>query len=362
MSETSVAVANAASTIRRKLTSAMWRVLPGKDRAAFVERPFELHLEFTNLCNANCVFCPYHLQERPHENMDDEVFQRAVSQFVAFGGGSVGLTPIVGDALIHPKFLERVRYLRSIPQIDRITLTTNAILLDRHGVEEVLDAGLLRINIRVAGFDAEMYRRVYLKPGYKKVRDNVAQLYELNAKRADPVPLFLCLRPDRPWEEVAGHPDFKPFLQYDLQIDYIDVFSRSGGLVGPLPEGMTQMPEELHIKRKPCAFTYSGLVVLSNGDVQVCICESSVNAPALIVGNIREESLDENWAGERIRALRASFGNGTLNSNCAKCDYNYRPAEFHSPAMRKRAKDARRLQQGVIVRHTDPVTGVWQVE
>src|SRR5204862_8001012 len=29
---------------------------------AMTERPFELHLELTNLCNANCVFCPYQFQ------------------------------------------------------------------------------------------------------------------------------------------------------------------------------------------------------------------------------------------------------------------------------------------------------------
>ena len=39
-------------------------------------RPFELHLELTNLCNANCIFCPYQFQERPTGFMSDEVFER----------------------------------------------------------------------------------------------------------------------------------------------------------------------------------------------------------------------------------------------------------------------------------------------
>src|SRR5919198_4382884 len=71
-------------------------------------RPYELHLELTNLCNANCIFCPYRHQTRETQFMSDEVFHKALGDYMSTGGGSVGLTPIVGDALIDPKFLERV--------------------------------------------------------------------------------------------------------------------------------------------------------------------------------------------------------------------------------------------------------------
>src|SRR5918996_37820 len=149
-------------------------------------RPFELHFELTNLCNANCVFCPYQFQTREVEFMPDEVFTKAVNDFLTIGGGSVGLTPIVGDALIDPKFLERVKYLRSFAAIDRIWVTTNGILLDRHGIDEVLASGLTSITISTAGFDEEMYERVYRSKSYRRFRRNVLALVEQNAKRSDP--------------------------------------------------------------------------------------------------------------------------------------------------------------------------------
>src|SRR5256885_3383813 len=49
------------------------------------------------------------------------------------------------------------------------------------------------------------------------------------------------------------------------------------------------------------------LTVQSSGDVQICPCESSVNAPALVIGNIHRQSLKEIWHCEKLRALRASF-------------------------------------------------------
>src|SRR5262245_60797180 len=56
---------------------------------AIASRPFELHLELTNLCNANCLFCPYQFQEREIQFMSDTVFEKAVADYLAIGGGSV---------------------------------------------------------------------------------------------------------------------------------------------------------------------------------------------------------------------------------------------------------------------------------
>src|SRR5207237_3169585 len=155
-----------------------------------------------NLFNADCVCCPYQFQTRAIEFMTDDVFRKAVSDFISIGGGSVGLTPIVGDALIDPKFLERVRYLRSHSEIDRIFLITNAILLDKHGINEVLDSGITSITISTAGFDRNMYERVYRSQSYERMRRNVLELVKQNAECDKPVHVTVGLRSDRPLDEV----------------------------------------------------------------------------------------------------------------------------------------------------------------
>jgi radical SAM protein with 4Fe4S-binding SPASM domain len=348
--------------IRRGASAAFWRALPSVDREIFELRPSHLTLEFTNLCNANCVFCPYSQQTRPHERMSDEVFRKAVSDYVAIGGGSVDLTPIVGDPLIHPKFLEWVRYLRSRPEIDRITVTTNGILLSKHGIDEILDSGLSRINISMAGFDREMYRRIYRTDAYRKVFSNVEKLLAANARRDKRIPIFLCLRPDRPQSEVLASPDFRKLLPYNPRVSFAGILSRSGGQIEGLPDGMALADLPASPKSTPCIATYFGLAVQSRGDVQVCACESSVNAPALVIGNILSESLADIWRGERMRALRRSFTDGTLNPNCAKCDVYFRPADFRTREMRAFAKSSRRRSGGEIVRHGTPVAKVWQME
>jgi hypothetical protein len=49
-----------ARVLRRKADALVGRLYPlQKTLDAMAARPFELHLELTDLCNANCVFCPY---------------------------------------------------------------------------------------------------------------------------------------------------------------------------------------------------------------------------------------------------------------------------------------------------------------
>jgi len=323
-------VKKVARVLARKGDALVGRLYPlQKSLSAMASRPFELHLELTNLCNANCVFCPYQFQTRKIEFMSDEVFQKAVADYVSLGGGSVGLTPIVGDALIDPKFLERVRYLRAHPAIDRIWLTTNCILLDRFGIEAILKSGVNAINVSTAGFDADMYERVYRNGSYNRMRRNVQELVERNTALGSPVAVAIALRPDRPLEEVMAHPDFQPILAHKPELDFTWSFTSANGRITReiLPASM-----KLRVvtqRREACVNTYNGPIVLPNGTVMGCSCVAAMDAVQdLSIGDIRHSSLDEIWAGSRVRDLRSSFGTPQLNSTCAGCDM-YRDLEFY---------------------------------
>ena len=314
----------------RKANAWVGRLYPlGTTVDAMAARPFELHLELTNLCNADCVFCPYQFQTREVQFMSDDVFRKAVRDFIALGGGSVGLTPIVGDALIDPKFLERVHYLRSLPQIDRIWLTTNCILLDKFGVDEVLQSGVNALNVSTAGFDAEMYRRVYRNASYQRMRRNVVELVQRNAALGSPVAITIALRPDRPLDEVMADPDFQPILAHKPRLDFTWSFTSANGRItrNILPPSMklrvvTSRPE-------PCVNTYNGPMVLPDGTVMGCSCVAAMDAVRdLGIGNITNSSLGEIWSGAAVRNLRSSFTMGALNSTCSGCDM-YRDLEFY---------------------------------
>ncbi|HEX3555884.1 MAG TPA: radical SAM/SPASM domain-containing protein [Thermoanaerobaculia bacterium] len=349
-------LAKAGRVLRRKAGSLVGRLFSlDETLEAMALRPYELHLELTNLCNANCVFCPYQFQEREVRFMPDAVFRKAVDDFVACGGGSVGLTPIVGDALIHPDFVSRVRHLRSLPAIDRIWVTTNAILLDKHGIGEVLGSGLTSITISTSGFDEPSYRRIYRSSAYERFRRNVLELVERNRALPAPLTVTIGLRTDRPLDEVMRDPDFQPILAHAPDVDFTWSFTSAGGRITreALPAGMQL--RVVSARKETCVQLYNGPIVLPDGTVMACSCVAAMDAVTdLGVGNVLQESLLDLWRSERTARLRASFGAGGLNRTCAGCDM-YRGLELYRTAEgRERARINRARDRGEIVRREKP--------
>lgn len=320
------------------------------------QRPYELHLEFTNLCNAKCIFCPYQFQKRKIDFMTDDIFYKAVNDFCKIGGGSVILTPIVGDALIDPKFLERVKHLRAQYQIDRIELTTNGILLDKHGINEVLDSGLTSIFISTAGFEEEMYKRVYQSSSYQRMRQNVLELLKANSKKQNPLPITIGLRSDRPLSEVLKDKDFQPILVYSPQIDFTWSFTSANGRITRemLPQAMKL--RVVKSRKKPCVQLFNGPIILPDGTVMACSCVAAMDAvDDLGIGNIMETDLLSIWTSHKTKEIRASFGTNSLNKTCSGCDMYREPELYKTSEGRQRAKiNLERLSGKIVFRKEKP--------
>lgn len=354
-----VLLSKAMRVMRRKMNAFVGRLYPlGDALEAMALRPYELHLELTNICNANCVFCPYQFQVRPFQVMSDSVFYKAVDDFVRCGGGSVGLTPIVGDALIDPQFITRVRYLRSLPSIDRIWIITNGILLDKRGIDNVLNSGLNSITISTSGFDEPSYRRIYRSKWYKRVHRNVLNLLEKNATRASPLPITIALRSDRPLSDIVNDSDFRPILAYRPQIDFTWSYTSANGRITRdiLPEGMRL--RVVTSRKETCVQLYNGPIVLPDGTVMACSCVAAMDALSdLGIGNVETADVLDIWNGESMNSLRASFATHQLNKTCAGCDM-YRDLELYRTSEgRHRARLNRARYEGNFVKRSDRSSG-----
>ncbi len=320
---------------------------------AMSSRPFELHLELTNLCNCKCIFCPYQFQTRSTQFMSDEIFEKSVSDFCEIGGGSVCLMPIVGDALIDPKFLERVRYLRKHPEIDRIFLTTNGVLLDQFGINEIIESGITSMDISTSGFHEDSYKRLHQSNSYLQMKINVHELLEKNSKAANPIQITLAIRTDRTLEDVMSDPDMQPILNHNPAVDFTWSYTSANGRITAenLPASMKL--RKLTIKKEACVQTYNGPIVLPDGKVLICSCvAASGGEQNLQIGHILENDLKSIWTSNIAKKFRATFGTPQLNPTCNKCDM-YRDLElYRTREGRERAQINDQRRQGIKLKHT----------
>src|SRR5262249_36207244 len=156
--------------------------------------------------------------------------------------------------------------------------------------------------------ERESYKRIYRSPAYERMKQNVTDLVAENHKLGSPVHISICLRTDRPLDEVMQDPDFQPILQCNPTVDFAWSYRTVGGRITreSLPAAMQL--RKAAPKREPCGSLYNGAMVLTDGTVVACACLAAMDAvPDLKIGNILEHDLLEIYASAAMHDLRNQF-------------------------------------------------------
>ena len=103
-----------------------------------------LRLSVTRRCNLNCVYCGKADCEKKEEELTAEQFALLAAAFADCGVRKIRLTG--GEPLVRGDIVEIVRYLRAIPSLETLALTTNGVYLARYA-EDLRQAGLDSVNI-----------------------------------------------------------------------------------------------------------------------------------------------------------------------------------------------------------------------
>lgn len=284
--------------------------------------PRGLHVEGTNICNAECVFCAYPQMQRKKQTMSMEDFRRVVQQYIEMGGRTISLTPIVGDPFVDKHIFERLDWLMGLEGITGISFYTNAILMDADKCERLMAyVGKLHVHVSWGGFDAETWNTIMGVRKFEPARDAVLAFLEIKQRTGCEIPFTLALRcPESAchgplWEtlrehqragrvEIAGMPDYDSWA----------------GMIAP--EALEQVglrPRTMPYKRGACELLFTKPVVLASGEVNACACRD-VEAE-LIVGDLNQTPLSEIWAGSAIDDLIERHERGDYPDVCQRCTY-----------------------------------------
>lgn len=106
-----------------------------------------LRISVTDKCNLRCIYCmPLHGMDwlKRDELLSYEEIARVVEIMAGMGLRRVRITG--GEPLVRKDLPELVAMIASVPEIRDISLSTNAVLLERHA-EALKEAGLNRVNV-----------------------------------------------------------------------------------------------------------------------------------------------------------------------------------------------------------------------
>jgi cyclic pyranopterin phosphate synthase len=170
-----------------------------------------LRISVTDRCNLRCVYClPENgIQWQPRENqLSAEEIARVTEAAVLGGVKRVRLTG--GEPLVRPDILEIVARLASIPGIEEVSLTTNAMLLEKLA-HPLAEAGLKRVNISLDTLDEDKFKRITRGGSIDRIWSGIAEAEAaglapiklntvvVNGLNADEIPALARLTVENPW-------------------------------------------------------------------------------------------------------------------------------------------------------------------
>ena len=133
-----------------------------------------LRLSVTDRCNLRCRYC------MPAEGMawlgrdellDADELARLVALFARLGVTDVRVTG--GEPLVRPGIAEIVARVKGTPGIREVSITTNGVLLAGQ-VDELMAAGLDRVNVSVDSLDPERFAQITRRRDLDRVLEGLA--------------------------------------------------------------------------------------------------------------------------------------------------------------------------------------------
>jgi radical SAM protein with 4Fe4S-binding SPASM domain len=216
-------------------------------------------------------------------------------------------------------------------------ISTNGLLLERDA-QRLIDAGLSVLRVSLDGIDQEMLARYRVRGDFGKVVRGVKKIIRLRRDGCTTVPLVsLQMLVTR---HTQDH--IEEFLDLARLIGVDEVYLKSFNL--SLSDWLTQTQRQSiaeqflptderflryqlgldgqyilrpEIIKAPCPEIDTGMTILHTGDVVACCEDFRGN---YILGNIRRQSLEEIWFGERYREMRGRVRVRALPM-CRECAY-----------------------------------------
>jgi len=282
-----------------------WSEYPQQQQVS--DYPLLVDIELSSVCNLTCPMCYTITNEfRQQVNvtrMDWELYKKIIDEI----GGRVPAIRLSlrGEATLHTKFIEAIRYAKE-RGIKEVSTLTHGGKLTLPYFQKMVEAGIDWITISVDGL-GKTYERIR-KP--LKFDDLLGKIRAIRQYKEEH-------QLKRPVIKVQG---IWPAIAESGQDKYYDIFAACTDLVAfnPLIDYLSNDTRIEYLEDFTCPQQYQRLVVGADGLVMKC---SNDEENREVIGNLKQESVHQVWHGNKMQAVR---------------DLHLRPRGFlQSPVCRK---------------------------
>lgn len=237
--------------------------------------PMGIWLETASACNLRCKMCAVHaddgpMQQKPSKLMKKELFFSIVDQTANWN--ITYYLHYYGEPLMHPDFIQFLRYCKQNAPQNRVSFFTNGVLMTPSFTDRMLDAGFNEIFISLDGDSKEVYEKIRIRSDYNIVLKNVEYLIAERNRLNLSVNVGLSYTV----QDLNRH-EQKAF--YDRWKNCVDVIHFGKEIEVNTKNNDTYFPVD---KKMECSLIKKQLIIDPDGTVTVC-CPDALNT--LSIGN-----------------------------------------------------------------------------
>lgn len=280
--------------------------------------PNRITVELTNKCNVSCTFCPRQSVDMKIGYMSTELYKKIIDE--AAKHLPVKLVIFFrGESLLHPNFIECVKYAKE-RGIGPIQYATNAFELSRELSDALLEAEIDFVSFSLDTIDKDVYRKSRLSGDLEKSMENVIYF----CKKCDELRLQGRSVPTTQVSTIEID-DYMPrqqeFIEFWQQyVDIVRVYYEHDDN-GKFRSAEVQKEVEKQVPdRQPCRKVFTDLLVYWDGRCALCNYDWRGGLKGL---NLNDMTISEAWNSEAYEQIRRDQNGNTISdsSMCNNCQH-----------------------------------------
>jgi len=274
--------------------------------------PPMVFVEITNVCNLNCIHCPYsYISKQKFYNprhMNFDIYKRIVNE-VSLHKGVILRLVCDGEPMTHPKFLEIISYAAQ-KGINPVCLNTNGTLLNEKISREILKYVDL-IEISLDAINKNTYESLRKGAKFEETMSNVLRFIELKDQLKAKTKIMVSIIDQPEIKDEIGE-----FIKYwSPKVDRVikRAYTTIGGLVD---KDKLRLDKEQ--KRWPCPLIWSRIFLNVDGVIKFCV-EDWLDKTAIF--NIKNQTIKEAWGSSEYEQIRDCHFSGRFQEipYCKEC-------------------------------------------
>lgn len=276
-----------------------------------LDSPLSMYIEPTRICNFKCFYCMHStrgctngkLEQTGFElrHIDMQLYEKLIKDIMSFPTIPKRICfSGLGEPLTNKRLPDMIRRLRQEGFTGRIDVISNGSLLTPKMSDELIEAGISRIQISIQGLTTEKYQEICQVPvDIEQLRANIRYFYEHKGSAIIYVKIIDSILENEEEEKLF----FQLFGDFcdTIYIEHLVIMEQQMGNHGRDIDSTRNLMGELVEKRFVCGVMFYFLQINIDGETFPCSTPGLPNSFSM--GSAKEKTLVEIWNDKKRNHL-----------------------------------------------------------